>query len=103
MPRKTDKQRRIDNNIAYVAECNATIKALDTQIKQKETELATFIDEKSREIGLTQLKEQRENIDNTMKEKCMHTNSYIVRRISLGYGEFSDQYHCRECNDTWND
>lgn len=78
-------------------EVNDVRDVLDTQIKQKEAELQAFIEEKSREIGLTQLKEQRDRI----KKICKHKNSHCVERISHGYGEFETRYHCSDCDKRW--
>ena len=98
-----DDNVKTDNNKDYINNCKTIIIDLDAQIAQKEAELKAFIEEKSREIGLTQLKEQRKNTDKEMKGKCKHTNSYRYEHISLGYGEFDSRYHCRDCDKRWSE
>lgn len=98
-----ENEVKTDNNKDYVNNCKTIIIDLDAQIAQKEAELKAFIEEKSREIGLTQLKEQRKNTDKEMKGKCEHKNSYQTDHISLGYGEFDSRYHCRDCDKRWSE
>ncbi len=81
------------------ASVNEVREVLDTQINQKEAELQVFIEEKSREIGLTQLKEQLKCI----QKICKHKNSHCVERISHGYGDFENRYHCSDCDKRWSE
>jgi hypothetical protein len=98
------KKLVFSDNKEYVNYCKTVICNLNTQINQKEAELKAFIEQKSREIGLTQLKEQHKNIDKQLKEECLHFDLlHSLHPTSLGFEEFESRYHCRDCNKRWSE
>ena len=107
MPRPT-KDTSNDNQTN--ADCKRTLHSykqerlqLIEEIAIKEAELKAFVEEKSREIGLTLFKRRLSTIQKKIVQKCEHKNSYQTDHISLGYGEFDTRYHCRDCDKRWSE